>query len=142
GNGSDLQLVVELRYERTRQLDAFTFVRIEALQRERDRIGSRPQILDSILAGAVRRRGAIFLNQRIARGLHRDARQHRAGRVLDRSRDDCLSKRGRWHENRQCQQRQTPRDSTHSATSPFRLLWRSLQGGLRYTPAPSECQER
>ncbi len=107
GNGSDLQLGVDLRRERTRQLDAFTFEGIEALQRERDRIGSRPQILDSILAGAVRRRGANFFNQRTARRLHRDPRQHRAGRVLDRSRDDCLSRDDGWNRD---DQRQKCRD--------------------------------
>ena len=56
---------------------------LEARQRERHRVGARPQIGDAVGAVAVGDRRLDLLDEDVARRLDRHAGQHRAGRVLD-----------------------------------------------------------
>ena len=71
---ADFQVAVDRRDERARQLDAFALDGAEARQRERHRVGARPQVDDAVLAGVVADDGADLLDQDRARGFHRDAR--------------------------------------------------------------------
>src|SRR5712691_1720155 len=74
---------------------AFAFHRTETGQRERHRIGARPKIDDSVLAGDVAGDRADFFDEDGAGGFHGYAGQHGARRVLDDAGDGRLSPRGR-----------------------------------------------
>ena len=103
--GADLQIGVDRRDERAGQLDAFAFHRTETGQRERHRIGARPKIDDSVLAGDVAGDRADSFDEDGAGGFHSNAGQHGARRVLDDAGDGCLSPCGRGNQN-QCDGRE------------------------------------
>src|SRR5258705_13541701 len=50
---ADSQVGIVRRDERSGKLDAFALHRGEARERERDRIGSGPKVLDTVMAAAV-----------------------------------------------------------------------------------------
>ena len=91
-HASDLQVRVHGGDEPAGQLDAFALDRGESRQRERDRIGARPQIFNRILTDAVGHDRARLLDERRTRRFNRDAGQHGARRVPDRADDRGLRK--------------------------------------------------
>ena len=98
---ADFHLGVHRGGERSRQLDAFTPIRAEPAERERHGVGSWPEILDTVLAGAVGDGAADLFNQRRAGGLDGHAGQDGSRRVFHDARDHGLRKRGTWKEDEQ-----------------------------------------
>ena len=89
------------------QLDAFALDGAEARQRERHRVGARPQVDDPVLAGVVADDRADFFNQHRAGGFDRHTRQHAARRVLDDAGNGGLRIGRRRQEQRADQQTAT-----------------------------------
>ena len=110
---ADLEIGVDRRRERPGQLDALALEGAESRQREGDRVGPGPQILDPILPGPVADRRSYFLDQCRAGGLDVDAGEDGPGRVLHRARDDRLCEGGGWNHADRRQQCQGPRDRAH-----------------------------
>ena len=90
---ADAHLRVRGRREASRELKAFPPEHIETRQCERHRVHTRPEIHDLVIALAVCHDHADLFDEGRARGLHRDAGQHRARRVLDDPRDGAGQRR-------------------------------------------------
>ncbi len=76
-NPADAHLGVDGEHARSAELNAVAFDGREAGQRVCQRIGPGRQVLDSILPGAVARRGADLFDQHGAGGLDGHTREHR-----------------------------------------------------------------
>jgi hypothetical protein len=111
--GADFQIPVYRGDERALELDAFPLHRAEARQRKGHRIGARPQIDDSILAGRIGHRGSHALDKRGARRFDGDSGQDGTGRVLDDAGDDCLSQEGCREENQGNRRDEEPKHTAH-----------------------------
>ena len=104
--GADLHVRVDRRGERAGQLDAFALDGAEAGQAERDGVGARPQIDDTVLARTIGDGRSDFLDQHVARRFDGHAWQHGAGRVLDDAGDGRLGecRRRQNHQAREAEQ--------------------------------------
>ena len=98
-DGADLEFRVHRRGEGSGQLDGLAFERREAGERERQRVGARSQVNDSVLSGSVGGRGADLLDQPRARSFDRHAWQYGTGGIFDVARDRRLRVGQRWNED-------------------------------------------
>ena len=94
------QFRIHVGDEGASQLDPFALETRESGQRECDRVGARSKVLNRVLTGSTGDNRARFLDQRGARRLHGNARQHRARRIPDRTYDRRLRVRGCRGDNR------------------------------------------
>ena len=138
---ADAHLGVDRRGERSGQLDAFAPEGAEPGQREVDGVGSGPEILDAVLAGAVADRGADFLDEGRTARFNGDARENRARRVSDGAGDDGLCDGGGGKQRETDPDCQGPDETTHLAPPrPGGLTTRV--SGAKPTPLTGEDQPK
>ena len=113
---ADFQLAVHRRDEVSRELDAFALDGAEARQRERHRIGARPQIHDAVLARIVADHRADLFDQNGACRFDGDAWQHRARRVFHDAGNGGLRARHRWQEEQYKQERRRSPEKCHRSS--------------------------
>ena len=138
-DGANPQVGVHRRGEIRRQVDRVANERGEALKRERDLIKAGTKIDDRVSALIVGDDRARPLDQRRARCLHRDSRQHRAARIPDVA---CNRALGRCR--RRDQHREAPHPKQKSQSTHRRLLLVNAAGFREigsHTPGrPIICQ--
>ena len=117
---ADSQIGVDRGDEVAAQLDAFALHRVETGQRERHGVGAGTKIDDAILTGVVADDRAVLLDQDGTGRFNRDARQHRAGRILDDAGDGGLRERSRGkQQDHQEGRHRSPREDTHRVPPPM-----------------------
>ena len=95
----------------------FTLPGFSVIKREGDGVRARLQVPDPVAAGSVGHRGSDLFNQRRARGLDRDARQHRARRIPDAADNRRLAVGHGGRADEQPDEHEQLPEWTHTATS-------------------------
>ena len=109
---ADAQRRVSRRHAGARDLDVVALDGAEAGERKRHRVAAGPQVLDPVVARAVRHHGARLLDEYRARGFNSDPGQHAAGCIFYLPGDGSLREgrdreKEQTHDNDDARQRNT-----------------------------------
>ena len=132
----DRQVAVDLRGDARRQGNAVTHERLEAGQREGDRVGARRQLDEVVPALAVRNRRPDFLDERRTRHLDSDTGQNRLRLVACDSRDGRAGARLRPGHARQQKAPHHPEEHSSQASKSHQLASSLVSRGYPNGVAP------